>query len=128
MEELAEKEKEMSHNLIVTEVHLNRGCEHGRYFRVPVDAKGCYVSAAGVPFDYKSRRSINAFFYNPNKQRNYKGKETLYHVCEESESIGSLKITQEFLPDWPTPNYIDVDSIWDFYKLIGFNNKTKKYE
>ncbi len=116
----------MRSNLIVTEVMLQEGCKHGRYFRVPVDAKGCYVSAAGHPFDYRGRGSINSFFFGTNR-RNYKKKERLYHACDESEHLASLKITQEFLPDTPNPVYIDVDSVWDFYKLIGYDYKKRKW-
>lgn len=105
---------------IITEVLLNKGCEHGRYFRMPLDP-------GGKEFSYRGRTAVNAFFFGL-KNRNRKGKEVLYHIQEEGESKRSLEITQKHLPDWPTPVYINVDSIWEFFKIIGFNNKTKKYE
>ena len=109
----------MSNKLIVTEVLLADGHKHARHFRLPIDPKG-------GEFNYRSRTSINCFFYGK-KRRNYKGIEILYHVADEHEHKSSLKITQQSLPHWPTPFYIDVDSIWDFYKIIKYDYKTKKW-
>jgi len=116
--------------LIVTEVNLNPPYEHRRVFRVPIDGEGCYKTSEGYTFDFRSRRSINAFFHSK-KKRNYKNKEILYHSCREDEHIISENIWRETYRKNNIPRkeitYIDVDSIWDFYTLIGYDYKNKKY-
>ena len=114
-----------SHKLIVTEIFLKEGCRHGRYFRVPIDGKGCYVDDCGNTFDYRSRGSVNSFFFGV-KKRNQKKKERLYHACDEDEHITTLAITKK-LSNHPMPSYIDVDSVWDFYKLINYDYKARKW-
>ena len=106
-------------NIIVTEVFLKDGCKHGRVFRLPIDP-------TGRPFNYRVRVSTNSFFFSTNK-RNYKKDELLYHSEAEDEHKICLNITQKSLPNWPTPNYIDIDSIWEFYKLVGYDYKKKKW-
>lgn len=116
--------------IIVKEVFLKEGCRHGRVFRVPIDGVGSYTSAEGYRFDYRGRGSINAFFHSL-KKRNYKKDEVLYHSEREDEHIIGQDIWRETHRKHNMPHteitYIDVDSIWDFYTLIGYDYKKKKY-
>ena len=116
--------------LIVTEVNLKPPFEHRRVFRVPIDAVGSYTSSDGYRFDYRGRGSINAFFHSL-KKRNHKNKEILYHSCHEEEHFISERVKKESYTKYKIPyqeiTYIEVDSIWDFYKLIGYDYKKKKY-
>jgi hypothetical protein len=109
--------------LIVTEVFLKEGCRHGRVFRLPIDP-------IGTTFHYRARGSINSFFHI-NKKRNYKKDEVLYHSAGEVEHIIGQDIWRETHRKHNMPHteitYIDVDSIWDFYTLIGYDYKKKKY-
>jgi hypothetical protein len=80
---------------------------------------------------YRQVCSFNAFFCGL-KGRNWKngiyrgvgiipaGDWTLYNQAHESD----YNITK--LPDIDLP-IVDVDGIWEFYKIIGFDYKTKKY-
>lgn len=106
-------------NIIVTEIFLKDGFKHGRVFRFPSDPKSGKVDSTGNTFDYRARVSTNCFFFSTNK-RNYKRDEVLYHSAWEEEHK-LLRFSTH------TIDYIDVDSIWDFYKLIGYDYKTKKY-
>ena len=114
-------------NLIITEIFLKKNCEHGRVFRFPIDPLDSKPNSLGDLFCRKSRRGINVFFHGM-KNRNRKKGEILYHSCIESEHAMSLKITQEFIPNWPTPKYIDVKSVWDFFKEVGYDYKNKKWK
>lgn len=99
---------------IVTEIDLLDGCKHTRYFRFPLDAD--------KEFCYRSRVSANAFFFG-GKKRNYtKPKHFLYieKTEEEFECGANMRIIK-------TPEFIELSSIWEFYKLIGYNYKTKKW-
>jgi len=106
-------------NIIVTEVLLKEGHRHNRVFRFPVDPKGGKTDTLGNPFDYRARVSTNCFFFSTNK-RNYKRDEVLYHSAWE-EDHKLLRFSTHAI------DYIDVDSIWDFYTLIGYDYKKKKY-
>ena len=91
--------------LILTIVELEKTeCQHIRYFEVNVDE--------GENFNYRARVSLNAFF-NIDFKRNENDKflyvETAKRVDEKAETV-------------------KVNSLWEFYKLIGYNYKTKKYE
>lgn len=110
---------------IVTEIDLVDQYKHLRYFRFPVDPNGS--------FDYKSRTAINAFAHST-KQRNYKPnfKEAtfLYHFQDEV----SWQITKDCLikslgfDPRADKEIIECASIFEFFKIVGYNNKTKKWE
>lgn len=106
-------------NLIVTEVNLNPPYEHRRVFRVPIDVKGKL-------FDYRGRVSINSFFFGV-KKRNYKKDKVLYHsVYEEEHKMMQEEHKMLRFGNHPI-NYIDVDSIWEFYKMIGYDYKKQEW-
>lgn len=100
--------------IVASEIDLKDGCKHLRYIRFPLD-DGKY------PICYRSRVSYNSFAHGM-KGRNYcpnqKNAKLLYH-CDHEE-----------MKTWMDPNVaiIDVQNLWEFYKLIGYNYKTKKYE
>ena len=92
----------------VTEIELP-SCEHLRYiwFTLPscVD-KGGYVAVT----------SYNSYFCGYKRRRNH-GPGRMYVAREEWE-------IDYYFPDVPI---VEVDTIWDFYKLIGFDYKRNKY-
>lgn len=99
--------------IVASEVDLRNGGKHLRYIRFPLD-DGKY------PICYRSRVSYNAFAYSvkgrcykPNK----KNAEFLYHCDHEEEKTWM----DESVP------IIDVENVWEFYKLIGYDYKKKKY-
>jgi hypothetical protein len=99
---------------IITEIDLSNGCKHTRYFRFPLDG--------GKEFCYRSRTSYNAFF-NGMKKRNYtKPRHYLYAGKDEEEF--EINKRMRLIEN---PEFIDVSSIWEFYKLIGFDYKNNKW-
>jgi len=108
-------------NFIVTEIFLKKDCEHGRYFKFSVGRENYYKTAT----------ALNAFFNNPHTHRNYKKKEILYHsqLFEEFEMSNNIteksykKLGIELRPK----KLIELNSIWEFFEVIGFDNKTKKW-
>ena len=112
-------------NYIVKEIDLKNQCRPLRHFKFPIDPNGS--------FDYKSRTAINAFAHSV-KQRNYKPKfkdaSVLYYFQGEED----WQITKEcfiktlgFDPNGDK-EIIECASIFEFFKVIGYNNKTKKWE
>lgn len=67
--------------------------------------------------NYRSRTSINCFFYG--KHHRNKTKDFLYH----GESLREAIDVRGFDPE----GVAEVDSIWEFYKIIGYDYKKKKY-
>jgi len=78
---------------------------HVRYFEIDIDG--------GESFNYRSRVSLNAFF-NINYTRNENDK-LLYVELPKRNFDDGIPV-------------IKIDSLWEFYKLIGYNYKIKKYE
>lgn len=110
---------------IVTEIDLLNGREHLRIFKIPVDPAGS--------FDYKSRTAINAFTHSL-KCRNYKPTKKkathLYHFQDQQEwDIARHCYMVSFGHD-PRDSIpvTECSSIFEFFKIIGFDNKTKKWE
>lgn len=93
---------------IIIELYT-KTCEPNRYFEVDIDG--------GKLFDYRARVSFGAFYdlvRHPERSCN----EKLFYVERpllKSEKDESVEV-------------ITVGSLWEFYKLIGYNYKTKKYE
>ena len=89
--------------------------------RAEFDDKGFYISAV----------SFNAFFFSLKKRNRNQSKNKLYaqkifeEWYEEQEMVSKNPIIahldQRLLP------YVEHDGIWDFYKYIGYDYKTKKY-
>ena len=82
----------------VTEIDLNT-FEHLRYFKFPLN-------------EYRSIVSYNAFSHG-SKHRNQNLKQLKFYHCELQSD-----------PNSPT---ILFDSIWNFYKFVGYNYKLKKW-
>lgn len=98
------------------------GGKHGRYFVFRIDPNG-------GPFCYRSRTALNAF-NNPIKRRCYDG-DTLHYMCGEWEHNISENIWKETCEknkmkyDWKP--LIELNSIWEYFAMIGFDNKKKIY-
>lgn len=109
---------------IVTEVFVNDSHKHGRHFRIPTDP-------IGMDFDRRSRRQWNAFFYNPQKNRNRKGFEIWYIASHEWEWINSHEIFKKSMTKFgeiiPDPEFIELKSLNDLFPLIGYDYKAKKW-
>lgn len=92
--------------LIRTIVELDqKDYRHVRYFEINIDGE--------KDFNYTARVSLNAFF-NVDYERN-ENKEFLYVQLPKFNFENGVPV-------------ILVDSLWEFYNLIGYNYKTKKYE
>jgi hypothetical protein len=74
---------------------------------------------------YRQVTSFNAFFNGMNRYnwKNPKGKYVLYTAHLEAEYHHFW--LHPAMPKDQTP--VDVFSIWDFYKAIGFDYKSKRY-
>jgi hypothetical protein len=119
------------HMRVVTEIDLQNGCEHTRYIIYPLDG--------GKDFCYKSRTASNSFFHGM-KKRNYyfpngkrKPPKFLYHVQDLWEKNMHDDCFRESMArcggkikfrDVPTDF---ADNIFDMFKMIGWDNKTKKW-
>lgn len=97
--------------IIVTELDLTDGCKHLQYIRYPLDD-------GKTPICYRSRVSHNAFF-NSVKGRNRNGTSRLFTCRHEDEP--------SFHEDGAAEK-VEVENIWSFYKLIGYDYKTKKFQ
>lgn len=86
-----------------------RTYENLRYFEVDIDG--------GKPFDYRARTSFNAFFNLVNHPERHSNDKVFY--CQRSLLKFEIDEGVKVIP---------VPSLWEFYKLIGYNYKAKKYE
>lgn len=108
-----------------------RGCKSTRRFVFDLD-DGKY------PVCYRSRTSSNAFFHSL-KQRNWKGGKdpqnfkTLYHFKLEEDFRRETEHLKKFLNtiDCKLPEdynqLIELPNLWEFYKEIGWDYKSKKW-
>lgn len=104
--------------IFATEIDLRNDLEFPfgnpvRYIKFPLD-DGKY------PICYRSRTSYNSFAHG-SKDRNYspnKKQAKFLYCCRHEEEI------REF---YKIP-IVDVKNIWDFYNLIGYDYKNKKYK
>jgi hypothetical protein len=128
-EELAEMKANHEPIMIaVTEIDMKDEYKHVRHIRFPLDD-------GKWPICYRSRTSYNAFA-NSTKERCYKpnkkNAETLFHCQREADfqiSHDCWKSSLEkYDKEYKDPEFIDVDNIWEFYKLIGYDYKKKKYK
>lgn len=110
--------------LHVIELELGT-CKHNRYIRFDLDD--------GKGFCYRSRVSSGAFFHHFKKPRNRSDK-FLYssqHLDEFQHYLESWARMKEKHPDLPdiysSVPVVDVKNIWEFYELIGYDYKTKKW-
>lgn len=92
-------------------------------YRFELDPKGGWC--------YRSRTSHNAFFHST-KGRNWFPNsdwstwEVLYSSKDQREIDFEVKILKDCGVRLEI-NYIECESIWDFYKKIGWDYKTKKW-
>lgn len=106
------------HEFFVSEVDTESKGKHKRYFLFS-ESK------------YQSIVSLNCFFFGK-KKRNWNGK-LLYCVHNVFEII---ELVEKYNSFFDKPYYdaiksntcIKCDGLYDFYKKIGYNRKTKKYE
>jgi len=87
------------------------------------------------PICYRSRVSSGAFFHST-KQRNWKGGkelndyELMYHFQHVDDFYQTIEIFKKSLGKEPPPEYttlIELPNLWEFYKEIGWDYKTKKW-
>lgn len=95
----------------VTEIDIANGCKHVAYHKFDLPNPG----EQGF---YRSTTSFNSFFYS-SKMRNRKGKTTLFYA-KDGEELMYWGLEEG------TP-VIEYANIWDFYKAIGYDYKSKKY-
>lgn len=117
----------MTIQIHVTEVTRNDLFNHNRYIRFDLDD--------GKDFCYRSRVSHTAFFSSnyKRKARNRSDK-YLYHSKHLNEFQIDLDVWAKMMKEHPNlPDIyssipvVNVKNIWEFYKLIGYNYKTKKW-
>lgn len=110
----------------VTEIDMRDYCMHRRFFVFDLNKGKCR---------YKNVGAFSAFAHS-SKQRNYKpnvrNPDLLYHFQLWSEKLVMLECLKE--AGAPAHTYafdeskiIDCDSVWGFFDLIGWDNKTKKW-
>jgi hypothetical protein len=108
-------------NIIVTEIDLTtKDFNHIRNFRFDLDngKKQCHHSRTSYnAFAHASRSSLKNGKTAPCWRKNYR----LYYCNEEDYAIELNKINN-------TLPLINLNSLWDFYRYIGYNYKTKKWE
>jgi hypothetical protein len=103
--------------IVVSEVFSTS--KHGRYFRFPLDPNN-------GKFDYRARVSYNCFF----RKRNHKKNKTIYYA-QSSESYNISKDSYNKIGEKHglkmEHEFIDLNSIWEFYKEIGYDYKKQKW-
>lgn len=113
----------MTIQIHVTE--LTRPGKHTRYIRFDLDD--------GKDFCYRSRVSHAAFFHHYKKMRNLNDKFSYISIHMNQFQIDLdvwAKMMKEHpdLPDiYSSVPVVIVKNIWEFYKLIGYDYKTKKW-
>lgn len=87
----------------------------------------------GKPFCYRSRTSHNAFFHNHKTNRNQTDRH-LYAAKHEVEHQINLDVWAEMMREHPGLEdiyskvpVVEVQNIWEFYELIGYDHKTKRW-
>ena len=112
--------------IMIVASELSLGCKLARRFLFDVDD--------GKDFCYRSRVSFSAFFHGT-KQRNMRGGawpnfDVLYHQQDLDCFQAHLKIFEKSLGK-PLPEgydtLIELPNLWEFYKAIGWDYKTKKW-
>lgn len=105
--------------LIVREVELG-SFRHCRYFVFDLDD--------GKPFCYRSRTSHNAFFHggvrNDRPRRN-RSASHLYVMDFLDESFAQKWLDEDCDRTGIVPQHLD--NIWDFYRVIGYDHRKKKW-
>lgn len=102
---------------LMKEIPLD-GSAHTRMWLVDIDQ--------GEDMHYQSRVSFNAFMFSKHK-RNQTDKFLYY-----GQSLEEAEMTSDSMKKFGSIGYDftkieKVDSIWDFYKIIGYDYKSKKF-
>jgi len=105
-----------AYHFIIKEIDLVDDCRHKRYFR---------LSLTGT----RAITSLNYFFWGT-KRRNYKPSYVkgthLYYCQREHEFNEDQERHKKQNLHWKG-ELIEVDSIWAFYKAIGYDYKKQKW-
>lgn len=114
----------MTIQIVALELAMTGGHAYNRYIKFDLDD--------GKNFCYRSRTSHDAFFHST-KKRNRNGNllYTSRHEDEHQMDIDHWHKTMRKhtdLPDIYTKvPVVHVKNLWEFYKLIGYDHKTKKF-
>ena len=110
----------------VVEIDRSNLFKHNRYIHFDLDD--------GKDFCYRSRVSHTAFFSNYKRKARNLSDKYLYHSKHLEEFQIDLDVWAKMMKEHPdlTDIYssvpvITVKNIWEFYKLIGYDYKTKKW-
>lgn len=71
---------------------------------------------------YRDVVSYSSFFNTMKDKPHYRNKKVWFYPRDEYEMTGPLSSPMHGVP------FIEHDTIWDFYKAVGWNWKTKKWE
>lgn len=101
-------------NVIVTEIDRKSGGEHKRHILFKIGRESS---------DYTAGISFGAFRNHERQWKpNMKNWQTLYMVqIKEQMSLFEIEDMDDSLEK------VTLDSVWEFYKYIGYDYKTKKY-
>lgn len=81
---------------------------------------------------YKQTKSLNAFFHNPKKKRNWSPDGRLFTLLTLEEYEIDKEINEKYLKlydiKYTQHSGITFNGIYEFYNYIGYNGKTKKRE
>lgn len=113
--------------IVATEIDMHDKGRWLRQFTFHLDAnkESCY----------RSRMSYNAFRHNGSQYAPTRKRETaslLYHAAGVNEKIIHDEVFKNTSQDKYVPWYdrcpvIELNDIWEFYKYVGFDYKTKKW-
>lgn len=113
----------MTIQYVVTEL-CRETCEHVKYLKFDLDD--------GKPFCYRSRTSSNAFFhgakeYNKSQKFLYIGKHEREHQIMIDVWKKSMAKHPELPDTYSSVPVVHIKNLWEFYNLIGYDYKRKKY-
>jgi len=110
---------------VATELDINKCSNHIRYIQIDIDG--------GKSFCYRGRVSFNAFAHG-SKHRNYNAKKGFHYYFQSLDTFliyhNSTRnffnnvLGKEYCQDIPI---LTVSSLWEFYKLVGYDYKKKKW-
>ena len=108
----------------VTEIDRSNS-KHNRYIRFDLDDS--------KDFCYRSRVSYSAFFHSYKRMRNHTNKflyisKQVYEFQIDVDTWDYMMKKNPNLPDiYSSVPVVTVKNLWEFYKLIGYDYKTKKW-
>lgn len=94
--------------------------------------KGPHSYQQGVSLDSFCRRDLDNWYYNYYMKR--KKKPVSFHAMSDIKTtMESNKRTEKYLEDWKWNEEFEHqeimvhETVWDFYKHIGYDHKNKRY-